>query len=74
LVNDGNGNYRYLDNLNIAEITFVKDLPPTLWATALDGKIQVDLTPDVAAYFRPIVPIRPGQIRKPGCLPTVIVL
>jgi Ca-activated chloride channel homolog len=49
---DGNGNYVYVDTIEVARRVFVENLTGTLRVIAKDAKVQVDFNPAVVSSYR----------------------
>lgn len=52
IANKGNGNYAYIDNLQEAEKTLVKEFGGTLFTIAKDVKLQLEFNPARVAAYR----------------------
>lgn len=52
IANKGNGNYSYIDNLQEAEKTLVKEFGGTLFTIAKDVKLQLEFNPAKVAAYR----------------------
>lgn len=52
LAKKGNGNYAYLDNIDEAEKTLVKELTQTLYAVADDAVLNIEFNPAMVKKYR----------------------
>ncbi len=52
LANKGNGNYAYIDNIDEANKTLVKEFGGTLYTVAKDVKLQIEFNPEKVQAYR----------------------